>query len=99
MDPVEDKEAGGISLNADVQLSFVMQSACTGSLHSIALMSAAYDALSRGEITDQGQRGSLRIQRQQQATKRSTQPAFQVPCVRPAAAQAAFVDSRHSLNV
>ena len=46
-----------------------MQSACTGTLHTLALMSAAYDALSREEITDQGQRGSLRIQRQQQITE------------------------------
>ena len=99
VDPVTGKQAGGTSLNADVQLSFVVQSACTGSLHSLALMSAAYDALSREEITDQGQGGSLRIQRQQQASKRSSQPACQAPCVRPAAAQAAIVDSRHSLNV
>ena len=69
MDPVTDKQAGGTSLNAVVQLSFVMQSARTGSLHTLALMSAAYDALSREEITDQGQRGSLRIQRQQQVTE------------------------------
>ena len=69
MDPVTDKQAGGTSLNAVVQLSFVMQSACTGSLHTLAFMSAAYDALSRQEITDQGQRGSLRIQRQQQITE------------------------------
>ena len=99
VDSVTGKQAGGTSLNADVQLSFVAQSACTGSLHSLALTSAAYDALSREEITDQGQGGSLRIQRQQQASKRSSQPACQAPCVRPAAAQAAIVDSRHSLNV
>ena len=69
MDPVTDKQAGGTSLNAVVQLSFVMQSACTGTLHSLALMSAANDALSREGITDQGRRGSLRIQRQQQITE------------------------------
>ena len=99
VDSVTGKQAGGTSLNADVQLSFVVQSACTGSLHSLVLMSAAYDALSRQEITDQGQGCSLRIQRQQQASKRSSQPACQAPCVRPAAAQAAIVDSRHSLHV
>ena len=69
VDPVTDKQAGGTSLNAVVQLSFAMQSACTSSLRALALMSAAYDALSREEITDQGQRGSLRIQRQQQITE------------------------------
>ena len=69
MDPVTDKQAGGTSLNAVVQLSFVMQVACTSSLHALALMSAAHDVLSREEITDQGPRGSLRIQRQQQITE------------------------------
>ena len=69
MDLVTDKQAGGTSLNAVVQLSFVTQSVRTSSLHTLALMSAAYDALSREEITDQGQRGSLRIQRQEQITE------------------------------
>ena len=93
------KQTRGTSQNAEVQLSFEMQFACTGSLHSLALMSAANDALPREEITEQGQRGSLRIQRQQQATKRSPQPACHATWVRPSAAQAAVVDSRHSLNV
>ena len=51
VDPITDKQAGGTSLNAVVQLSFVMESACTSSSRALALMSAAYAALSREEIT------------------------------------------------
>ena len=69
VDPITDKQAGGTSLNAVVQLSFVMESTCTSSLRALALMSAAYAALSREEVTEQGRRGSLRIQRQKHITE------------------------------
>ena len=69
VDPITDKQAGGTSVNAVVQLSFVMESTCTSSLRALALMSAAYAALSREEITEQGRRGSLRIQRQKHFTE------------------------------
>ena len=69
LDPVAGKQAGGTSLNADVQLSFVVQSTHRSPLHSLALMSAAYDALPREGITEQEHGGSLRIQRQLQVTK------------------------------
>ena len=63
LDLVTGKQAGGTSLNADVQLSFVVPLACR------TLMSAAHDALPREEITEQDRGGSLRIQWHQQVTK------------------------------
>ena len=69
MDPITDKQAGGTSLNAVVQLSFAIGTTHFSSLRALALVSAAHAALSREEITEQGRGGSLRIQRQKHFTE------------------------------